>query len=444
MMSGLVCRGWRFKALPLLALLFTLLAACSTSAAPRAAAGTILASTSASMDDAFPLDGQRVTGSILVFVAEGSGGLDYVEFKLRNADGDVVLRNRDYEAPYTPTRDGGPLDLNAFAPGKLVLQASTALTDGTVVRGQAEFEVAEASTEPEPTDPKPTDPEPTDPEPTDPEPTDPKPTDPKPTDPEPTDPEPEPTPPSPSKPAPTPDPVVPGTGIWQPRPGTSWQWQLSGKLDTSVNADVYDVDLENTSASTIAQLHSQGRRVICYISAGTYEPGRGDASKFPESVKGKKMEDWNELWLDIRNITALAPVMLARMDSAVAKGCDALEPDNIDGYNNNTGFPLKAADQLAYNRWLANSAHERGLAIGLKNDLEQVKDLVDYFDFAINEECFSYGECDLLLPFIRADKAVFGAEYELRTSSFCSQANSMNMDFILKNWDLDAYREACR
>lgn len=437
MISGSVRRGGRVRALPVLGLLVIMLAACATSAAPRASAGTILASTTASMDDAFPLDGQRVTGSILVFVAEGSGGLDYVEFRLRNADGGTVLQHRDYEAPFTPTRDGGPLDLTAFGPGKLVLNASTALTDGTVVRGQAEFEVTEPDPEPEPTEPEPTEPEPTDPEPTEPEPTDPE----EPETPTPPAPE-EPTPPS--KPAPTPDPVVPGDGIWQPRPGTSWQWQLSGKLDTSVKADVYDVDLENTSASTIAQLHAQGRRVICYISAGTYEPGRGDASKFPESVKGKKMEDWNELWLDIRNITALSPIMLARMDSAVAKGCDAIEPDNVDGYLNNTGFPLKAADQLAYNRWLANSAHERGLAIGLKNDLEQVKDLVDYFDFAINEECFSYKECDLLLPFVRANKAVFGAEYELSTGSFCADANSKNMDFILKNWDLDAYRVACR
>ena len=34
----------------------------------------------------------------------------------------------------------------------------------------------------------------------------------------------------------------------------------------------------------------------------------------------------------------------------------------------------QADDQLAYNRFLANAAHTRGLAIALKNDLDQVTD----------------------------------------------------------------------
>lgn len=42
--------------------------------------------------------------------------------------------------------------------------------------------------------------------------------------------------------------------------------------------------------------------------------------------------------------------MQARLDLAVQKGCDGVEPDNVDGYQNNSGFPLTAQDQLAYNR----------------------------------------------------------------------------------------------
>ena len=42
-------------------------------------------------------------------------------------------------------------------------------------------------------------------------------------------------------------------------------------------------------------------------------------------------------------------------------------------------FSLTAADQLDYNRFLAEQAHQRGLAIGLKNDLDQVASLVDLF-----------------------------------------------------------------
>ncbi|NWF65308.1 MAG: endo alpha-1,4 polygalactosaminidase [Chloroflexi bacterium] len=48
-----------------------------------------------------------------------------------------------------------------------------------------------------------------------------------------------------------------------------------------------------------------------------------------------------------------------------------------------------------------------GLSIGLKNDLHQIKDLLPYFDWIVNEECFSFDECDLLLPFVKAVKPVF-------------------------------------
>jgi len=33
------------------------------------------------------------------------------------------------------------------------------------------------------------------------------------------------------------------------------------------------------------------------------------------------------------------------------------------------------------------------------------------FDWALNEECLSYDECDLLKPFLEAGKAVFHVEY---------------------------------
>jgi hypothetical protein len=84
------------------------------------------------------------------------------------------------------------------------------------------------------------------------------------------------------------------------------------------------------------------------------------------------------------------------------------------------------------------------LSIALKNDVEQVADLVDVFDFAVNEECFSWNECSALEPFVEAGKAVLGVEYELGTDAFCSQANAMDFDFMRKNLDLGVYREPCR
>ena len=208
---------------------------------------------------------------------------------------------------------------------------------------------------------------------------------------------------------------------------------------------MYDVDLYFVSKDVIDKLHNQGRIVICYFSAGSWENWRDDAADFPEAVIGNPLEEWpDESWLDIRQIDTLAPFMESRLDLALELGCDGVEPDNVDGFANQSGFPLTYQDQLEFNIWLAESAHTRGLSIGLKNDLEQIFDLLPYFDWALNEECFYYDECDLLLPFVQSGKAVFGVEYELDRSDFCAQANELDLDFLKKNWDLDAWREACR
>ena len=228
-------------------------------------------------------------------------------------------------------------------------------------------------------------------------------------------------------------------------PGMTWQWQLTGAINSSYDVDMYDIDLFDASPATIHDLQTDGRIVICYFSAGSWEDWRPDASQFPEAVKGSELDGWpGERWLDIRQRDILAPLMQARLDLARDKGCDGVEPDNFDGYTNHSGFALSSGDQLAYNRWLAEEAHRRGLAIGLKNDLDQIPELVDDFDFAINEQCFEYHECDTLLPFIQAGKGVFGVEYELETDAFCPQATAWNFSWLRKNLELNEWQESCR
>lgn len=229
-------------------------------------------------------------------------------------------------------------------------------------------------------------------------------------------------------------------------PGTSWQWQLSGTLDTSFDVDIYDVDLVETPIETIAELTAAGRRVVCYFSAGSWEAYRPDADAFPPAVLGGPLDPpfEDERWLDIRAIEQLAPILRARLDLAVDKGCFGVEPDNVDGYANTSGFPLTAQHQLDFNRWIAAEAHARGLSVGLKNDLDQVPDLVEHFDWALNEQCFEYEECHLLLPFVAAGKAVFGVEYVVPAAEFCAQANAMDFDWLKKNIELDAERVSCR
>jgi hypothetical protein len=242
----------------------------------------------------------------------------------------------------------------------------------------------------------------------------------------------------------TPPPAPPPATRWQPPPGTSWQIQLQGTLDTTAAAMVYDIDLFDTPAATIAALHAAGRKVICYFSAGSFENWRSDAGQFPAASLGNALDGWpGERWLDTR-AAGVRAVMRARMDLAVSKKCDAVDPDNVDGYTNKPGFPLTAATQLDYNTFLAAEGHARGLAVGLKNDLGQAAGLVDAFDFAVNEQCQAYAECDLLTPFIARSKAVFGIEYTGSTASVCAAANAVNFDTDIKKLALDAWRVACR
>lgn len=237
--------------------------------------------------------------------------------------------------------------------------------------------------------------------------------------------------------------AAPPPARWVPEPGTPWQWQLTDPVDIGVDVPVYDVDSTYTDAATVAALHAKGRKVICYVNAGAWENFRPDRQAFPGSVLGEA-DGWpGERWLDIRQIGILKPIMAARFAACRAKGFDAIEADLVDGYTDTTGFPLTAADQLRYDLMLAGLAHGLGLSIGLKNDLDQVPQLVGVFDFSIDEQCFQYDECDQLLPFVKAGKAVFEVEYQLTTNQFCDRAKAMGFSAMRKNPALDAPRWPC-
>ncbi len=239
---------------------------------------------------------------------------------------------------------------------------------------------------------------------------------------------------------------------YKPNINTTWQWQLTGDLNLAYNVNLYDIDLFDTNKTTIQNLHNDGKKVICYFSAGSYENWRDDASDFPSSVLGEDLDGWaGEKWLDIRDIKSLSPIMTNRLDIASQKGCDGVEPDNIDGYTNNSGFDLTANDQLIYNKFIANEAHKRGLSIGLKNDLNQIDSLVSYFDFAVNEQCNYYDECDKLKPFISNNKPVFNAEYDDKyivnndaNITLCKTTNLLQFQTLVLPKDLnDSFRYSC-
>ncbi len=235
---------------------------------------------------------------------------------------------------------------------------------------------------------------------------------------------------------------------WRPGPNTLWQWQLSAlPADLTQVADMYDLDYFDTPADHVALLHARNVKVICYINVGAWEEWRDDAGQYPPQTLGKDYAGWpGEKWLDIRRLDLLAPIIEARMDLCKDKGFDGIEPDNIAGFEENTGFDLSYDDQLNFNRWLAQQAHARGLSIGLKNDNAQVQNLLASFDWALSEDCFDQGWCEDLLPFIQAGKAVFSAEYTdagTTTEQFCPLANRLGFQAILKKRELDDWRKSC-
>ncbi|MFD6420020.1 endo alpha-1,4 polygalactosaminidase [Streptomyces sp. NPDC060194] len=250
-------------------------------------------------------------------------------------------------------------------------------------------------------------------------------------------------PPDPRPTASAPDPRPSEDRRWRPAAGTAWQWQLDGRADPRVDVPVYDIDGFENSAADVRRLHRDGRKVICYLNAGAWEDFRPDRAAFPKRVLGRSNGWPGERWLDIRRIDVLEPLMEKRFDMCRDRGFDAVEPDLMDGYLHRTGFPLTAAHQLAYNRMLARLAHERGMSVGLKNDLPQIPALVDDFDFAVNEQCAQYDECDALMPFVEAGKAVLHVEYALKTGEFCPKARERGFSSMRKRLDLGVWRQPC-
>lgn len=241
-------------------------------------------------------------------------------------------------------------------------------------------------------------------------------------------------------------------GEWaRPAADITWQWQLSGSVNSGYDVDLYDVDLWETSDATMRALQARGVTVLCYFSAGSGDRERDDYSGFAASDLGRALDGFpSERWLDVRSQTVW-DAMMGRLDLAVARGCDGVEPDNVDGYTNDSGFDLTARDQLAFVRNLANEAHRRGLAFALKNAGDQAADLEAYTDLELNEECHLYDECSQLAPFTRAGKPVLNVEYvdtrveaEALARTVCPASRSAGLRTLILPFDLDnSFRVSC-
>ncbi|MGH2549135.1 MAG: endo alpha-1,4 polygalactosaminidase [Thermomicrobiales bacterium] len=235
---------------------------------------------------------------------------------------------------------------------------------------------------------------------------------------------------------------------WIPTAGMTWQILLSdSNVGEILPVEVYDLDGFETTKQTVERLHERGIKVICYIDAGTREDWRPDADQYPDEIIGNSWDEWEgERYVDIRRIDLLAPILEARLDMCAEKGFDAVDPDNMDTVWADTGFSLTEQDQIAFNRWIATTAHERGLAVGQKNVAELTNHLVDVFDFAVSEDCLVDGWCDQLNPYIAAGKPVFAIEYtdqDVDFEAMCAVFAKSGFSGVLKHRDLDAWARVC-
>ncbi|KAF1835306.1 endo alpha-1,4 polygalactosaminidase precursor [Decorospora gaudefroyi] len=262
-------------------------------------------------------------------------------------------------------------------------------------------------------------------------------------------------------------PSTPNTTLpWTPSVSDTWQIILlhppiissSRDQSTTPNVSIFDIDLFDTPKETIDRLHERGKKVICYFSAGSYEDWRPDASEFQPEDLGEKLDGWpGEKWVDLSSEN-VRRIMRDRISMAAEKGCDGVDPDNVDGYQNENGLSLTQDSSIDFITYLSAETRPFNLALGLKNAGDIIPAVLPLVHFSVNEQCVEYGECDTFEPFIAAGKPVFhieypdgaGAEQGLQSDVLgesCAKSGdgrgSEKFSTVLKRMDLDGWVEYC-
>ena len=252
----------------------------------------------------------------------------------------------------------------------------------------------------------------------------------------------------------------------QPLP--RWEWVLSGPIDVAALTvrplDYVGLDAFEASAATVAGFQAAGARVWCYISAGTIEDWRPDyddylaadaalAAAGAEPLLGQAYDDWpGEVWLNPRALDTLIPLVEARLAMCADKGFDMVEFDNLDGYDNETGFAISRDEAVAFARALAEAADRHGLLPILKNTPDLVDDLVDWYAGYLMEDCVLNGTCESGWPFAVANKPVMNAEFpevypdhglEFDLDAVCRAGEANDVGMLIAPLDLTIGADWC-
>jgi len=77
--------------------------------------------------------------------------------------------------------------------------------------------------------------------------------------------------------------------------------------------------------------------------------------------------------------------MTSRFSLAASKGCQAIDPDNMQVYESDSGFDISKQQQVAYNVAILDAIRSKGMMGGIKNAGAQVQDLLPLAEFAVSE-----------------------------------------------------------
>jgi hypothetical protein len=248
---------------------------------------------------------------------------------------------------------------------------------------------------------------------------------------------------------------------WHPGPLRSWQDAIGEALPIAVPTNVgdvavYDIDEGNQAgvtsgevAASVAAVHTSGAKAICYVDTGGWESYRADASELSSAILGLAVAGYpNERYVDIRQWSgspgptgmALGQLLTARFQLCRAEGFDGVETDLDDTYADNTGFPLTMADGITFMTEMAGAIHGLGLAWFMKNGINGdslISDMEPLADGTVNEQCWQYGECSALEPFVQAAKPVLNVEYaDEAETTVCPEALAFPMATLHAGVDL--------
>ncbi len=264
-------------------------------------------------------------------------------------------------------------------------------------------------------------------------------------------------------------------GWWVPSLGPQpWQWELSHPLNLDNARDmgtndrlpngkpapapvIYDIDAIINPASTVTALHGLGKHVVCYIevgAAGNYysAASEGLTTSYYDQLKaagvfGNKVGGYPEYYLDIRSASTVSIIESMIDQQCAAKGFDAVETDIDEEYNDNPGFPLTKSIEEQYMTTIAGYIHSLDMGWWIKNPDDTgdsyATDMYPLADAVLTEQCNQYSSCGLLSSYV-GHKAVFNAEYHVRTSKFCPSDDSLGFNGAHFPLALNGPRKPCQ